>query len=88
MHWEAEDPDTVVNCGASQATGTLKLKMLDPERVATGVRVAYELRNFDQPCAGRASASDFTVAAGFKAYDEDGTLLTGASATIPSDSFR
>lgn len=89
VHWEAEDPEATVACNASQATGTLKIKMMDPGRVAPGVRVAYELRNFDQSCAGRATASDFVVVSNsVKAYDEDGALIAGIAPTIPAANFR
>lgn len=89
VRWDAGDSETSVSCSASPEFGTLKLRMIDPDRVATGVRVAYELRNFDQPCAGRASASDFAVVGpSFKAYDEDGAAIAGINPSIPASAFR
>lgn len=82
VRWDAEDPDAIVGCSAPP--GRLKIMMIDPDREAAGVEVAYELRNFAQPCGDRIVPSEDIepVASTFKAYDEDGILLSGIAPVI------
>ena len=53
---------------------TIAIQMIDPERNAKGVEVAFELQNFASgQCPARASSDDFTVnLESFVAYNADG----------------
>ena len=78
------DPEPV-DCNDGADTGTLRLLVLDPEARHAGVRIAFELLNFDQACGGRAAATDFQVVPGsLKAYDLDGNAQTPISTVSDS----
>jgi len=88
--WRAEDaaglpddPDTQPACGAP--AGTLKIHVADAAAWASGVKVAYNLRNFPD-CGGRASAGDFQIP-DFSAFDQTGSLLPSVSHEIFDDFF-
>jgi hypothetical protein len=75
--WDADETEPV-ECFAG---GVLKIQVMDPERLTEGVRVAYDLRNFESgACALRATASSFTEVPGtFQAWDENGVDITASS---------
>lgn len=82
VRWQAEDEQASIPC--STAPGNLKIQVVDPDKQSLGVRVIYDLRNFDQGCGARAVPSDdFDVVPDtFKAYKLDGTQLAGAYTAI------
>lgn len=87
VRWQAEDPASI-SCESGSPDGSLKIKVIDPDQETSGVRVAYELRNFGQPCGGRAVWGTFSVSTeSFKAYDLDGADIPNMNYEIPASSF-
>ena len=73
---ELSDPEPV-DCSDGGDTGTLRLRVVDPPSRHFGVRIAFELLNFDQSCGGRAEVADFQVVqSSLKAYDANGNAQT------------
>jgi hypothetical protein len=73
VDWEADDPNAIVACG--DANGTLKIRMIDPQATTQGVRIVFQLRNFENDCGAQAVPEDFVVES-FNAYDETGAEMT------------
>ena len=75
--WEADEPEEEVGCWDA---GVLKIQVMDPERLTEGVRIAYDLRNFESGlCAQRAAANSFAEVPGtFQAWDDDGVDITAS----------
>lgn len=80
MWSEDSPPSEPVGCSAPD--GTIKIQVIDPDRETTGVRVSYELRNFDSTCGGRAKLMDFNILS-FGAYDLDGEAYPISHEILP-----
>lgn len=83
VRWQAEDPNATVGCSPG-SPGRLKIHLIDPDRQALGVEVAYELRNFSASCGNRVVPSDDVdfVASTYETYDQDGVQLSGFTPVI------